>query len=173
MSPTWIWKQQRFSTLLCESSPSSCTSSFKNTESPTNHKSITHSSSKKKLYPFEEARRLARGHGFSSVEEFLAYDCPGVYQVPKNSPELYPTEWTCWDDFLGVALDFETACIHVSSLGWKSKEEYMNHVTTDARGKKAGIEDESHWIYRLPYRPDLYYQESWKSWDHFLGFTSV
>lgn len=124
---------------------------------------------KKKLYSFEEARRIARGHGFSSVEEFLAYDCPGVYQVPKNCPELYPQEWQSWEDFLGLALDFETACKHVSSLGWKSKEEYWRWMESDARGKKGGVEDESHWMYRLPYRPDLYYKDSWISWDQFLG----
>jgi hypothetical protein len=127
------------------------------------------SCSRKKLYPFEEARRLARGHGFSSVDEFFAYDCPGVYQVPKNSPDLYPSQWISWEDFLGLPLDFKTASEKVKSFNWKSKQEYMSRLTPDARGKKAGIDDESHWIYQLPYQPDLYYKEHWISWEHFLG----
>jgi hypothetical protein len=105
------------------------------------------------------------------VDEFLTYDCPGVYQVPKNAPVLYPSEWTTWEDFLGLTLDFETACSKVSSLGWKSKEEYRKHMETLENGKKAGFEDESHWVYRLPYQPDLYYQSQWISWEHFLGIV--
>ena len=142
---------------------------FLSSQSCTNNKSPTVSNTRKKLYPFEEARRLARGHGFSSVQEFLDYDCPGVYQVPKNSPELYPKEWISWEDFLGLALDFESALTNVKSLHWISKEEYMSQIAPDGKGKKAGIDDESHWIYRLPYQPDLYYRDSWISWEHFLG----
>ena len=57
---------------------------------------------KKKIYTFREARRMARGHGFSSQEEFVEYDCAGAYQLPKNPNEVWPEEWKGWDDWLGL-----------------------------------------------------------------------
>jgi hypothetical protein len=51
---------------------------------------------KSKLYPFQEARKIARGHGFSSKEEFVEYSCPGAYQLPKNAEEVWSDEWKGW-----------------------------------------------------------------------------
>lgn len=67
---------------------------------------IPQKSHSKKLYTFAEARRIARGHGFDSREEFIAYTCPGAYQIPKNADEVWSEEWRGWDDFLGICLDF-------------------------------------------------------------------
>jgi len=79
--------------------PISATIIIKYFSSKTNSLSCNKSTSAwKKFYPFDEASRLAREHGFSSVEEFLNYDYPGVYEVAKHSGELYPNEWLTWED---------------------------------------------------------------------------
>jgi hypothetical protein len=61
----------------------------------------------KRLYSFEEARKIARGHGFSSRQEFIDYDCAGAYQLPKDADLVWKDDWRGWDDFLGVPLSFE------------------------------------------------------------------
>lgn len=43
----------------------------------------------RKLFSFDEARRIARGHGFDSKEEFLEYTCPGAYQIPKDADVVW------------------------------------------------------------------------------------
>ena len=45
---------------------------------------------RRKLYSYEEARRIARGHGFQSREEFIEYECAGAYQVGAKSLSLLP-----------------------------------------------------------------------------------
>ena len=64
-------------------------------------------SKSRRLYSFDEARKIARGHGFSSKQEFLEYDCAGAYQLPKDADVVWQDEWRGWDDFLGVPLTFE------------------------------------------------------------------
>ena len=51
---------------------------------------------KAKFYPFQEARKIARGHGFSSKDEFIDYCCPGAYQLPKNPEEVWFDDWNGW-----------------------------------------------------------------------------
>ena len=67
----------------------------------------TSSKKSRRLYNFEEARKIARGHGFTSKQEFLEYDCPGAYQIPKDADVVWSEDWRGWDDFLGVPLSFE------------------------------------------------------------------
>ena len=50
---------------------------------PTNVKRTRNKS--KRLYSFHEARRIARGHGFDTYQEFMEYSCPGAYQIPKDA----------------------------------------------------------------------------------------
>jgi hypothetical protein len=61
----------------------------------------------RRLYTFNEARKIARGHGFDSRQEFLEYACPGAYQIPKDADVVWKDDWRGWDDFLGVPLGFE------------------------------------------------------------------
>lgn len=46
-------------------------------------------SSSKRLFTFDEARKIARGHGFDSKEEFIEYTCPGAYQIPKDADVVW------------------------------------------------------------------------------------
>lgn len=43
----------------------------------------------RRLFSFEEARKIARGHGFESKEEFVDYTCPGAYQIPKDADVVW------------------------------------------------------------------------------------
>ena len=45
--------------------------------------------SSRRLYNFEEARKIARGHGFDSKEEFIEYECAGAYQLPKDADKVW------------------------------------------------------------------------------------
>jgi hypothetical protein len=49
----------------------------------------TTKSSSRRLFSFVEARRIARGHGFDSREEFVEYSCPGAYQIPKDADVVW------------------------------------------------------------------------------------
>ena len=53
---------------------------------PSDEKKTTKS---KKLFTFEEARKIARGHGFDSQQEFVEYTCPGAYQIPKDADVVW------------------------------------------------------------------------------------
>jgi len=43
----------------------------------------------RRLYSFEEARKIARGHGFDSKDEFIEYECAGAYQLPKDADKVW------------------------------------------------------------------------------------
>lgn len=116
---------------------------------------------KSALYPFHEARKIARGHGFESKEEFMEYACPGAYQLPKNPQEVWSESWKGWEDFLGVCHEFEPGRELARGLNLRSEEEYLRLF----KEKKIDDDDPAS---RLPYRPDLKYKEEWKGWDDWL-----
>jgi len=80
---------------------------------------------RRKLYSYEEARRIARGHGFQSREEFIDYECAGAYQLPKDADVVWAGDWTGWEDFLGVTLTFEAGREVARSLEVATEEDYM------------------------------------------------
>jgi hypothetical protein len=119
---------------------------------------------KKKLYSFAEARRMARGHGFSSYEEFVEYTCPGVYQIPKQADQIWKNEWTSWDDFLGIPWPFDEGRRVARQLNLSSMEEYLQFMN-----EKKLDDDDDHPAHRLPFRPDLHYRDDqWKGWEDWL-----
>lgn len=119
---------------------------------------------KTRLYPFWEARKIARQYGFSTRDEFIEYECAGAYQLPKNPEEVWVNDWTGWEDFLGVILAFEEALPVSRSLGLKTEDEYLALFSD-----RASNIDDGDLASRLPYKPNLFYKAKWKSWDHFLG----
>ena len=129
---------------------------------------------KRALYSFVEARRIARGHGFASQQEFLDYDCAGAYQLPKNADEVWSRDWTSWDDFLGIPLEFSEAReIAREKVGPNSEWK----VSTEAQYlelMKQKVFEDGDIASRLPYRPDLKYKtKGWVSWDDFLQLNSI
>ncbi|KAL3766050.1 hypothetical protein ACHAWU_002765 [Discostella pseudostelligera] len=160
------------SSVECNISSSSCTDRSGGgsddeviTPATTNTKTTRKS---KRLYSFQEARRIARGHGFDSYEEFVEYTCPGAYQIPKDANIVWKEEWRGWDDFLGLPLSFPEARIIARSLsGISSEESYLELM----KNKSSSISDDDI-ASRLPYRPDLKYKTEWMSWDDFLNSTT-
>ena len=137
-----------------------------NNNNNNNNHSCTNKKRSTTIYTFQEARRMARGHGFDSKEEFLDYDCPGAYQVPKDAESLYATEWKGWDDFLGIVYrDFEKARQVAQDLSLTTMEDYLAIFAK----LKATTHDDDHPALRLPYRPDKKYASHWKGWDDWLG----
>lgn len=119
-------------------------------------------SKSRRLYSFEEARRIARGHGFDSKEEFLDYMCPGAYQIPKDADVVWAESWQGWEDFLGISLTFSEGREVAQKLkGIETEEAYM------ALMKSKTIPD-GDISSRLPFRPDLKYKEQWQGWEDFL-----
>ena len=115
------------------------------------------------MYSFKEARRIARGHGFESREEFIEYSCPGAYKLPKDPDKVWSDEWKGWDDFLGIPYqNFEHARKIAQRLRLESQEEWMQ-LFEDSK-----FNDDDPAI-RLPYRPDLYYKKEWRGWDEWLN----
>lgn len=120
----------------------------------------------RRLYPFFEASKLARGHGFGSKEEFIEYECAGAYQLPKNPEHVWSDEWRGWDDFLGVPLSFEQGREVARTLQLKSEVEYLKLMEDKTI-------DDNELASRLPYRPDLRYKHEWQGWDDWLGVKVV
>ena len=117
-----------------------------------------------RLYSFQEARKIARGHGFESKQEFIEYDCAGAYQLPKNPDQVWNEDWTDWDDFLGTPLSFEQGREVARSLQLQREEEYLKLI-------ESKIIKDSELASRLPYRPDLKYKQEWKGWEDWLGVS--
>jgi hypothetical protein len=118
------------------------------------------------LYPFSEARKIARGHGFESMQEFLDYSCPGAYQLPKNPEKVWPEDWRGWENFLGIPLQWEEGRQVARSLKVDSREAYVRLFEE----KELDDDDVAS---RLPYRPDLKYKDQWVSWEDFLQHPSA
>jgi hypothetical protein len=115
-----------------------------------------------RLYPFHEARKIARGHGFESKQEFIDYEYAGAYQLPKNPESVWSNDWRGWDDFLGLPLSFEEGRQAARTLHLKSEEEYLKLMESKAI-------DDNELASRLPYRPDLRYKQEWQGWEDWLG----
>jgi pyruvate/2-oxoglutarate dehydrogenase complex dihydrolipoamide acyltransferase (E2) component len=137
-----------------------------NTNSPSN---LQGRRNRRRLYSFEEARRIARGHGFSSRQEFAEYECPGAYQLPKDPDVVWRDNWRGWDDFLGIPWTYDEgrAIVRARFAGAAAattKEEYCEVLRV--AGSVGGDPDLS----RLPHRPDLYYKnDGWTGWGDWLG----
>ncbi|KAL7529140.1 hypothetical protein ACHAWF_002858 [Thalassiosira exigua] len=121
------------------------------------------STKSRRLFSFDEARRIARGHGFDSREEFLEYTCPGAYQIPKDADIVWKEDWRGWDDFLGLTLSFVRGRRVARALKEvETQEAYLDLI------KSKSIPDDDV-ASRLPFRPDLKYKTcGWLGWDDFL-----
>lgn len=119
--------------------------------------------SSRRLFSFNEARKIARGHGFDSHEEFNDYSCPGAYQIPKDANIVWATEWKGWEDFLGVPLSFHEGRNIARALEGIDTTEasYIALIMSKS------IPDDDI-ASRLPLRPDLKYKSEWLGWNDYL-----
>ena len=134
-------------------------------------KNRKHDLKKKAMYTFSEARKIARGHGFETQAEFLEYSCPGAYQLPKNADEVWETEWTNWDDFLGVIIpEYNAARAIVGEHLVRNTQFCVSTEEDYKRILEHKLLEEDNIASRLPYQPDRKYKtKGWVSWDHFLS----
>ena len=109
-------------------------------------------------FSFEDARKIARARGHESINEFLEYDCPGAYRIPKNPHEIYSNQFISWEDFLGITYTFDEARMRVKNIGIENEEDYIDRVSR-------GVD------LRLPAIPPLKYKnKGWVGWGHFLSY---
>eukprot|EP00977_Amphora_coffeiformis_P019166 scaffold6961_cov227-Amphora_coffeaeformis.AAC.2 len=139
--------------------------------------------STRRIYTFTEARRMARTYGFTTRQEFLDYECPGAYKVPKDPHVIWAEEWKGWDDFLGVPLGYQDGKAVARELAkrWnlQTEEDYLTLMANrgcDASAAPAPVKtnlpqiSDDDLAMRLPYRPDLYYKnDGWNTWEEWLG----
>ena len=62
----------------------------------------------RRLYSFEEARKIARGHGFDSREEFIEYECAGAYQLPKDADKVWKNVSLYYAQIFNIILFLQT-----------------------------------------------------------------
>lgn len=115
----------------------------------------------KRVFTFREARRIARGQGLETREEFLEYTCAGAYKLPKNPEEVWSNEWKGWEDFLGLCPTFQEGQAISKTLAVTTEADYL------ALHEQKKIDEDSP-AFRLPYRPDLFYKKEWKGWNDWL-----
>lgn len=125
------------------------------------------------LYSFSQARCMARSYGFASREEFVEYECAGSYKLPRNPHEVWTSEWTSWDDFLGIPMAFAEGRTVARQLGIQNREEYLSWWTEQQKiikNNQTGVDKPFLLLAgRLPYRPDLKYKTEWQGWEDWLG----
>lgn len=112
----------------------------------------------KKTYPtYEEAQRIVRENGISSMAEYkTSYKIVGL---PSHPDAVYDGEWCGWSSFWGKTKaeypSYEEAKRIVRENGISGKNKYKTSY------KKLG----------LPSDPNHYYSKEWCDWPSFLGKT--
>ncbi|MFC2087506.1 hypothetical protein ACFLSA_05050 [Bacteroidota bacterium] len=105
--------------------------------------------------------------GIDSSRKFEAYKKSGNYlpkRFPKRPDDYFRLRgtWKGWNDFFGNPTH-------------SVKKNFYNYTTASLITRKAGIQNSTEfkkWIERpdkIPSRPDQFYKEVWKGWEHFLG----
>jgi len=128
---------------------------------------------KKSIYTFQEARRMARSHGFESKKEYQNYTCPGAYRLPTHPDRMFATEWKGWDDWLAIPYPYEQAKQVAHKLQITSPQEWMNVFEQHKIWDDDDDGSDDHPVARLPYRPDLYYKNEWQGWEDWLGASTA
>ncbi|KAL7461714.1 hypothetical protein ACHAXS_002128, partial [Conticribra weissflogii] len=119
------------------------------------------------LLPYDQARRSVIRLGLRSKEEWDEYvsngkPSHGAY-LPSQPDKMYASDWTSWEDFLGIMRTYDDARDMVQNvLRLRSREEYDMFVKMDP-ARAEGL--------RLPWRPEIVYGEGkgWRGDEYFFG----
>ena len=121
--------------------------------------------------PFEEARELARGLGFTTNIEWKNYAKSGQKpnDIPRTPREVYKDEWRGWGDWLGTGTrrgsgwrPFEEARKFAQELGFKNVKEWGAYCRS---GQKPDD---------IPAIASRVYKDSgWRGWGNWLGTGNV
>lgn len=120
----------------------------------------------RRLLPYESARKSVMELGLRSKQEWDEYVQDGkVFHgpyLPSRPDEMYSSEWTSWDEFLGLMRPYEeTRNIVQNVLHLKTMEEYRNFVKDNVK-RAEGL--------RIPALPSIVYKDQgWIDFEHFFG----
>lgn len=125
-----------------------------------------------KYLPYAEAKEQAARYGIVSIRDYISWPPSALHEIglPLNPQRHYVDDWQGWDDFLpALNSDFRTP----PAEGYVSYEEAKILVAqwqlTSSRAYR-GLTNQQLDYYRLPSRPDNYYNgKGWSGWNAFLG----
>lgn len=122
----------------------------------------------KEWMPYAEARNLVQSEMIPSRRKYDEWwNANKPKRLSRYPDRVYPTEWTSWNDFLGVDNKFSTVPKkfrpYAEAMAWAHKQSPKTYEQWMQFVKQPGnLPDD------IPARPDLSYS-TWKSWKHFLG----
>jgi superfamily II DNA or RNA helicase len=126
---------------------------------------------------FQDAREYARNLNISSKAKWEDYVNGRTERqlptfIPRNPKAVYRRQWASWIDWLrapdvttlptNAFLPFNIARGYVRKLGLKSRHEWEDY--TQANSQIGYILPPG-----IPVRPDIYFENEWKSWEDWLG----
>eukprot|EP00613_Pedinella_sp_CCMP2098_P020441 CAMPEP_0171683924 /NCGR_PEP_ID=MMETSP0991-20121206/1384_1 /TAXON_ID=483369 /ORGANISM="non described non described, Strain CCMP2098" /LENGTH=248 /DNA_ID=CAMNT_0012271357 /DNA_START=87 /DNA_END=829 /DNA_ORIENTATION=+ len=132
---------------------------------------------------FRQARAMARVLCADDQDEYSDLRGRGAYALPLSPEAVWSSEWSGWDDWLGVKLPYKEAKGMVRRLGVQSPEHYALLREQGAELQQVGSErwnsnhalklrdvggSDGNWP-RLPADPAWAYGGEWAGWDSFLG----
>mmetsp|Transcript_26177 Transcript_26177/g.77456 ORF Transcript_26177/g.77456 Transcript_26177/m.77456 type:complete len:207 (-) Transcript_26177:50-670(-) len=130
---------------------------------PYGNRSLAWTKRYRRLNPYEKVRRRVLKFGHRSKadwDECVASGLQGQY-VPARPDEMFASEWTSWEEFLGLMRPYEeTRNLAVNVLGLKSFDTYILFVRQNPK-RAEGL--------RIPLRPDLVYKSEWVDEESFFG----
>ena len=133
-------------------------------QKPYRNRSLAWTNRYRALLPYERARAKVIAMGFYSKEDWDDYVMDGKKDpyLPNHPDEMYATEWTSWEEFLGLMRNYEDARTMVQHvLAVQTMEEYTRFIESDPQ-RAAQL--------RLPLKPHIVYQgKGWVNNDHFFG----
>jgi hypothetical protein len=131
---------------------------------PYRNRSLAWSNRYRKLIPYDQVRAKVIAMGFYSKDdwdEFISDGRNGPY-IPSHPDQMYSTDWTGWEDFLGLMRDHDDAIYIVQHiLKLQTLEEYTTFILDDPKRAEH---------LRIPLQPHIVYRgKGWISYDHFFG----
>jgi superfamily II DNA or RNA helicase len=112
------------------------------------------------VYPFTEARRVARKLKFKSAKDYLSRYKEADSKLPSAPDTIYGSDWISWPDFLAIRdrtnlyETYDKAQKAAQTLGFASITEYQKDRHQDTK---------------LPASPRISYPDEWSGWTEFLG----
>ncbi len=126
--------------------------------------SIRNGEGNKEILSFKEARKKARGFGFTSFEDYRKR-YKEILGLPSNPGRTYKNNgWRSFADFLDLKIEY------------RKSEEFLSFEEAKKKAKEAGFAGQEDYKNRykeitgLPSSPnDKYEKSGWKNWNDFLG----
>lgn len=132
----------------------------------------------KKFVSYDDARHIVQRHQIQSRKQYWDWlYSEGIAYLPTQPPTTYKDSWVSWNEFLGVANDFESTTrqemqyrSYWDAVRWSQAAAHENKLLTfnDWMEYYEGGNVPAD----IPKRPDAYYEE-WKGrgWGTWLGTT--